>query len=101
MALKKHEGSGKHIKNSLGLNQGPKNQNRISDALQEKLDSVVKFNKTVGLNRLVKTIRNRRSFIFVKASIGYLWHDTISSLNRGNFKELLKLLIQTCPVKLS
>lgn len=100
-SFQKHEGSADHIKNSIGFKELKKNQNRISDALQENARlNLIKFNETVRLNRLVmKSVVDAVLFLS-KQGLAFRGHDeSNTSLNRGNFKELLKLLIQSCPVE--
>lgn len=94
-SLHKHEDSGEHIKCELFLKQFEKNQSTIVDALKEngKLYKI-QFNENVRLNRLfLRTVVDTALYL-AQQELAFRGHDESSeSINRGNFKELLKLLI--------
>lgn len=101
-SFKKHEGSSEHIKNSVGLKELKKNQNQISDALRENARLFVsKFNENVRLNRLLMCLPINAVLFLSKQELAFRGHsETTESLNRGNFKELLKLLVDSSPLEI-
>ena len=99
-ALHKHEDSSEHLKNALMLKNFESNQNTIADALHENARLYkVQFNETVRLNRLVlQTVINAVLYLG-KQELAFRGHnESRDSINRGNFKELLELLISTSPL---
>lgn len=74
----------------------------IADALKEKAKLYkVNFNEKVRLNRMcLRTIINAVLYLS-KQELPFRGHDEKSdSLNRGNFKELLNLLIENSPLEI-
>lgn len=94
-SLHKHSDSAEHLICALQLKTLEKNQNTIVDAL--KLNSrlvVAQYNDTVRLNRLVLHIVISAALFLARQELAFRGHDESStSLNRGNFKELLSLLV--------
>lgn len=99
-AFQKHEGSSEHIKNSVGYRALQKNLNRISDALKENTRLfVAKFNENVRMNRQLMKLPIDAVLFLSKQELSFRGHDEkVTSVNRGNFKELLHLLVQNSPV---
>lgn len=98
-SLHKHEDSGEHLKCELMLKNFQKNQNTIADALKENARLYkLQFNENVRLNRLfLRTVIDAVLYLG-KQELAFRGHDESSdSLNRGNFKELLALLISRGP----
>ena len=63
--------------------------------------STVQFNKNVHLNRLFLQLVIDSVLYLSKQELAFRNHnETIDSLNRGNFKELLMLLVSRSPVEI-
>lgn len=92
--LHSHADSAEHIKCILQLKALQKNMNTIADALKESYRLYVsQFNENVRLNRLVMHTAIDTVLFLSKQELAFRGHDeSISSQNRGNFKELLALI---------
>lgn len=92
--LYSHADSAEHIKCILQLKALQKNMNTIADALKESYRLYVsQFNENVRLNRLVMHTAIDTVLFLSKQELAFRGHDeSISSQNRGNFKELLALI---------
>lgn len=92
--LHSHADSAEHIKCILQLKALQKNMNTIADALKESYRLYVsQFNENVCLNRLVMHTAIDTVLFLSKQELAFRGHDeSISSQNRGNFKELLALI---------
>lgn len=101
-SLHKHQDSAQHLKCKLQLKIFEKNRNTIADALKENASLMkVQFNEKVRLNRLVMKLVIDAVLYLGKQELGFRGHDeSSSSLNRGNFKELLSLLITTSTLEI-
>ncbi|KAJ8980089.1 hypothetical protein NQ317_017106 [Molorchus minor] len=99
-ALNKHEGSSEHIRCALGLSRLRQNLNTIEDALQENSRLCIKhFNENVQLNRRFMQLPIRAVLFLGKRELAFRDHyEDASSVNRGNFKELLEAFISISPV---
>lgn len=95
----RHADSVEHLKCELMLRNFEKNTNTIADALKENARLFKKqFNENVRLNRLIMERVINTVFFLGKQELAFRGHDeTTDSVNRGNFKELLHLLISTSP----
>lgn len=79
-----------------------RNQNTISDALKENARLyIVQFNENVRLNRLFLQLVIDAVLYLSKQELAFRGHDeTLNSINRGNFKELLTLLVSRSPAEI-
>lgn len=101
-SLHKHGDSAEHLKSELLLRNFEKNQNTIADALKENSRLVkINFNENVRLNRLfLRTVIDAVVYLS-KQELAFRGHDESNdALNRGNFKELLTLLISRSPLEI-
>lgn len=100
-SLHKHEDSGEHLKCKFKLRTFERNRNSIADALKENARlCVTKFNENVRLNRQLLRIVIKAVLYLSKQELAFRGHDeSVSSTNRGNFKELLSLLISETSVE--
>ncbi|KAJ4430334.1 hypothetical protein ANN_22550 [Periplaneta americana] len=94
-SLRKHADSAEHLKCALGLKWLKKNLNTIADVLHESSRLyIAQFNETVRLNRPIMHIVINTVLYLSKQELVFRGHDeSATSLNRGNFKELLNVLI--------
>lgn len=101
-SFQKHESCSEHIKNAVSFKDLKKNFNRIADALQENSRlCIANFNKNVKLNRDFMYIPINTVLFLAKQELGFRGHDeSVTSQNRGNFKVLLKLLIDTSSLEI-
>ena len=101
-ALHKHSDSAEHIKCQLQLKTFQKNRNTIEDALKENSRlSLMNFNENVRLNRIFFQVLIDAVLYLSKQELAFRGYDESSaSINRGNFKELLELLIQRSPLEI-
>lgn len=101
-SFQKHEGSAEHIKNCVKFKQLQRNRNQIAEALQENVRLYIqKYNENVRLNRLFMRVPIDAVLYLSKQELAFRGHDeTIYSINRGNFKELLALLLQRSSVEI-
>lgn len=101
-ALNKHKDSAQHLKCKLQLNTFLKNRNTIADAIRENARlHLVHFNENVRLNRIFFQLIIDSVLYLSKQELGFRGHDeSVSSINRGNFKELLALLISRSPLEI-
>lgn len=101
-SLHRHHDSAEHLKCEISLRNILKNQNTISDALKENSRLFkIRFNENVRLNRLfLHTVIDAVLFLS-KQELAFRGHnESTNSINRGNFKELLSLLIARSPVEI-
>lgn len=100
-SLHKHEDLGEHLKCKLKLRTFERNRNSIADALKENVKlCITKFNENVRLNRQLLRIVIKAVLYLSKQELAFRGHDeSVSSTNRGNFKELLSLLISETSVE--
>lgn len=101
-SLHKHSDSAEHIKCQVNLKTFERNRNTISDALKENARLyTMQFNENVRLNRLFLQLVIDAVLYLSKQELAFRGHDeTIDSINRGNFKELLTLLVSRSPVEI-
>ncbi|XP_072395241.1 zinc finger MYM-type protein 1-like [Diabrotica undecimpunctata] len=99
--MHKHADSGEHLKNQLMFRNFEQNQNTIADALKENARLLkLNFNENIRLNRIcLRTVIDAVLYLS-KQELSFRGHDEKSdSSNRGNFKELLNLLIVQSPLE--
>jgi hypothetical protein len=96
-SFQRHEASLEHMKYSVSFKDLKSNFNRITDALQENARLfVANFNKNVQLNRNFMHLPINAVLFLAKQELAFRGHnEKDSSENRGNFKELLTLLINS------
>lgn len=101
-SLHKHSDSAEHLKCQVNLKSVERNRNIISDALKENARLyIVKFNENVRLNRLFLQLVIDAVLYLSKQELAFRGHDeSLDSINRGNFKELLTLLVSRSPVEI-
>lgn len=99
-ALRKHEGSSDHIRCALGFLKLKKSLTTIEDALRENSRLyIIQFNENVQLNRRFMELPIRAVLYLGKQELAFRGHnEDVSSINRGNFKELLEVFISISPV---
>lgn len=100
-SLRKHADSAEHLKCQLMLRNFEQNQNTIADALEDNARLFkLHFNEKVRLNRIcLRTVIDAVLFLS-KQELPFRGHDEkTDSVNRGNFKELLNLLIERSPLE--
>ncbi|KAJ8977129.1 hypothetical protein NQ317_011665 [Molorchus minor] len=96
-ALHKHTDSAEHLKCELILKTFEKNKNIIADGLKENARLYkLQFNENVRLNRVVLTMVIDAVLYLAKQELGFCGTD---SVNQGNFKELLELLVLRSPLE--
>lgn len=101
-ALHKHGDSGEHLKSEVLFRNFDTNQNTIADALKENARLYkLQFNENVRLNRLcLQTVIDTVLYLS-KQELPFRGHDESgASVNRGNFKELLSLLMERSPLEI-
>lgn len=101
-ALHKHADSAEHLKCAVKLRTFEKNRHSIADALHENARLFkIQFNENVRLNRLFLRLVIDAVLFLSKQELAFRGHDeSTDSLNRGNYKELLKLLISQSPLEI-
>lgn len=101
-SFQRHEASSEHIKNSVSFKDLKNNFHRISDALQENARLfIANFNKNVQLNRSFMYLPINAVLFLAKQELAFRGHnETATSQNKGNFKELLKLLVNTTSLEI-
>ncbi|CAH1997022.1 unnamed protein product [Acanthoscelides obtectus] len=99
-ALRKHEGSSDHMRCALGFSKLKKNLTTIEDALRENSRLYIKqFNENVQLNRRFMELPIRAVLFLGKQELAFRGHnEETTSINRGNFKELLEAFVSISPV---
>ena len=99
-ALSKHEGSSEHMLCALSFSKLKKNLSTIEDALKENSRLYIKhFNDNVRLNRRFMHLPIRAVLYLGKQELAFRGHhEELSSINRGNFKELLETFVSISPV---
>lgn len=101
-SLHKHADSAEHLKCELMLRNFEKNQNTIQDAIKENARLVkIQFNENVRLNRLFLHVVIDAVLYLSKQEITFRGNDDVNdSINQGNFKELLSLLLLRSPLEI-
>ena len=91
-----------HLKNSLKFKELLRSGTQIADALKENSRLyIVEFNKKVTLNRRFMQLPIKAVLFLSKQELAFRGHDEReNSLNMGNFKELLKLLISEASIEI-